>query len=79
MALTNGFMIGNEGVLIKLTKVETKLLFNKRLNTKGGFVSGIKMTPVLNQVANIVVESNKMIKTISVEVNKLHKIMGHCR
>jgi hypothetical protein len=27
-ALMNGFMIGNEGVLIKLTKVETKLMLD---------------------------------------------------
>jgi hypothetical protein len=39
-ALTNGFMIGNDGVLIKLTKGETKLVFDQRLNTKGDFVSG---------------------------------------
>jgi hypothetical protein len=48
------------------------------LNTKGGFVSGIKIVPVLNQVANTVVEIKKMIKTMSVEINKLHKILGYC-
>jgi hypothetical protein len=38
-SLTNGFMIGNEGALIKLTNGEMKLVFNQHLNTKGGFVS----------------------------------------
>jgi hypothetical protein len=44
--LMKGFMIENEGVLIKLTKGETKLVFDQQLNAKGGFVSGIKMVPV---------------------------------
>jgi hypothetical protein len=46
-ALKNWIMIGNEVVLIKLTKGETKLVFNQRLNIKGGFLSGIKMVPAL--------------------------------
>jgi hypothetical protein len=74
----NGFMIGNEGVSVKLTKGETKLMFNQLLNTKGGFVSGIKMVPVLIQVANVVVEPKKMIKIMSAEINKLYKILGYC-
>jgi hypothetical protein len=31
----------------------------------------------LNQVANTAVETNKIINTILVEINKLHKILGH--
>jgi hypothetical protein len=65
-ALKNLFMIGNEGILIKLTKREMKLVFDHRLNTKVGFMSGIKMEPVLKQVDNHVVETKKMIKTMSV-------------
>jgi hypothetical protein len=30
----NAFIIGNEGVLIKLTKGETMLVFDQRMNTK---------------------------------------------
>jgi hypothetical protein len=52
-------MIGNEGLLIKLANGETKLVFNQLVNTKRGFVSGIKMVPILNQVANTVVETKK--------------------
>jgi hypothetical protein len=51
-ALTNGFMIGNEGVLIELTKGETKHEFKQRLKNKGVFVSGVKMVNLLNQAAN---------------------------
>jgi hypothetical protein len=66
--LMNGFMIGNEGVLIKLTKGETMLVFNQSLNNKGGFLSVIKMVLVLNQVADTAAETKKMNKTISVEI-----------
>jgi hypothetical protein len=45
-------MIGNEGELIKLIKREITLVVNQLLNTKGGFVSVIKMVPILNQVVN---------------------------
>jgi hypothetical protein len=41
-------------------------------------MSGIKMVPVLNQVTNTVIETRKMIKPIYVEINKLHKNLGHC-
>jgi hypothetical protein len=58
-SLKNGFMIGNEGVLIKLTKGETKLVFDQLLNTKGDFVSGMRRVPVLNKVTNTVVEKRK--------------------
>jgi hypothetical protein len=75
-AQIKGFMIGNEGLMIKLTKGGTTLVFDQRLITKEGFMSGIKMVPDLNQVANIVVETKILIKTMSVEINNLHKIIG---
>jgi hypothetical protein len=71
----NRLMIGDEGMLIKLTKGENTLVFNQRLKTKEGFVYGIKMVPVLNQVAITVVETKGMIKTMSFEINKLHKTL----
>jgi hypothetical protein len=78
-ALMNVFMIGNEGVLIKLTKGETTLVFDQSLNIRGVFVSGIKMVTVLNKVANTVVETKNIIKTVSVETKKIQKILGHRR
>jgi hypothetical protein len=54
------------------------LVFHQRLNTKGGFVSGIKMVPVLKQATNTVVETKIMTKTMSVGINKLRKILGYC-
>jgi hypothetical protein len=54
------------------------LVLDRRSNFKGGSVSGIKITPILNQVEYIVVETNSIIKTMSVEINKPHKILEHC-
>jgi hypothetical protein len=47
-ALMNGFVIGNEGVLINSTRGEKKIVFNQRLNTKGDFVYCIKILPAFN-------------------------------
>jgi hypothetical protein len=41
-------------------------------------VSGIKMVPVLNQVDNTFFETKSVIKTMSVEMNNIQKILGHC-
>jgi regulator of replication initiation timing len=57
-----------------VTKVETTLVFNQRLNTKGGFVSVSKMVPVLNQVTNTVFDMKNMIHNMSSEIKKIHKI-----
>jgi hypothetical protein len=57
-ALMYGFKLRYEGVLINLTKVETKLVFDQCLNTKGIFVSGIKMVPFFIQGANNNTEKN---------------------
>jgi hypothetical protein len=76
--VTVEFMIGNEGVLIKLTKGETNLVFDQSLNTKKDFVSGIKMISFLNKVPfDTVFETKSMIKIMSVEINKIHKILRH--
>jgi hypothetical protein len=64
-------------VLFKLIKGETTL-FNHLLDPKGDFVSGIKMLLVLNQVGDTTVGSKSYIKTMAIEINKLHKILDHC-
>jgi hypothetical protein len=65
----NGFTIRDEVVMIKSTKGETTLVWDKCLNSNGVFVSGIKIVPILNQVANTVIGSKSMIKTMSAEIN----------
>jgi hypothetical protein len=52
-------------------------VLNQRLNTKGGIVSGIEIATVLSHVDSDVVETKKMIKTMSVTFNNLHKILVH--
>jgi hypothetical protein len=65
-------MIRNEGVLVKLIKGETKLLFDHFLNAKGGFFL------VSIWYLFLIVETKKMTKTMSVEISNLHKILWHC-
>jgi hypothetical protein len=74
-ALKKGFDIGNDGEIIKLTKGNVSLTFDKIMKTKNGFVPGIRLMPVLSDIGTAVVESGK---GESIDVNNLHKILGHC-
>ena len=57
-ALKNGFNLGNEDVVMKLMKGNTTLYFDRMLKTKNGFVSGIKLLPILgNNIATTAVEA----------------------
>jgi hypothetical protein len=47
-----------------MTKGEIKFVINQSLNTKGGFVLGIKMVPVLNQADNTAAETKKKTKNM---------------
>jgi hypothetical protein len=55
-ALKNGFKIGNDGIVIHLTKGNTTLSFDRILNTKNGFVSGAKLNPISIESANSVID-----------------------
>ena len=77
-ALDTGFRIGNEGVIVKLMKDCTTLMFNGKLKTKNDFISEINMVPVINQVPDTTMESKKGSKLCSIVINKLHKTLGHC-
>jgi hypothetical protein len=52
----NGFMIGNKDVLIKWTKGETTLLFDQFFELQRRLMSDIKMVPILNQVAKLLLK-----------------------
>jgi hypothetical protein len=76
-ALKNGFNLVNEDVVMKLMKGNTTLYFDRMLKTKNGFVSGIKLLPILgNNIATTAVEADKV--KPKVDINNLHKILGHC-
>jgi hypothetical protein len=76
-ALKHGFNLGNEDVVMKLMKGNTTLYFNRMLKTKDGFLSGIKLPPILeNNVATTAVEANNVKPKIN--INNLHKMLGQC-
>ena len=77
-ALKKGFNLGNDGEKIKLIKGNVTILFDRFLTSKNGFVPGIKMKPLLNDVIATVVESKKETSKNMIDVNNLHKILGHC-
>ena len=69
----NGFNLGNEDVVMKLMKGKTTLYFDRMLKTKNGFVSGIKLLPILgNNIATTAVEAEKVKPKIN--INNLHTI-----
>jgi hypothetical protein len=77
-AIKNGFNLGNEGETIKLMKGKTVILFDRCLKSKNGFVPAIKMKAVLPDISATVVDPKKGKAKNTVNVNNLHKILGHC-
>jgi hypothetical protein len=51
------------------------LTFDKVVRTKNGFVPGIKLLQVLGDIGTSVLENKKR---DTIDVNNLHKILGHC-
>jgi hypothetical protein len=74
-ALKNSFNLINDCEIIKLSKENLTLTFDKVVRTKNGFVPGIKLMPVLADVGTSVLETKKC---ETIYVNNLHKILDHC-
>jgi hypothetical protein len=72
--LKNGFNLSNDGEIIKLSKGNVTLTFDKVVR-KNGFVPGIKLLQVLGDVRTSVLETKKR---NTIDVNNLHKVLGHC-
>jgi hypothetical protein len=53
-ALKNGFNLSNDGKIIKLSRGNVTLTFDKVVRTKNGFVPGIKLLQVLGDVGTSV-------------------------
>jgi hypothetical protein len=68
--------LGNEDVVMKLMKGNTTSYFDIIVSTKNGFVSGIKLIPMLGNISTTSVEINKAKPKIN--INNLHKLLGHC-
>jgi hypothetical protein len=75
-ALNNGFNLGNEDVVMKLMKENMAFYFDRILRTTNGFVSGIKLIPMLVNTATTAVEVNKVRPKIN--IHNLHNSVGHC-
>jgi hypothetical protein len=64
-ALKNGFNLSNDGKIIKLSKGNVTLTFDKVVRTKNDFVPGIKLLQVLGDVGTSVLETRNVIRLMS--------------
>jgi hypothetical protein len=55
--------------------MEMCLTFDKVVRTKNGFIPGIKLLQILDDVGNSVVITKR---GDTIDVNNLHKLLGHC-
>ena len=67
--LKKGWNIGNEKRVLKLTKGKAVIKFDQQLETKTGFLAGVKMSPCLEDVELPTNEAN---------INILHQKLGQC-
>jgi hypothetical protein len=74
-SLKNRFNLSSHDKIIKMSKGNVTLTFNKVVRTKIGFVPGIKLLPVLDDAGTSVLETKKR---DTIDDNNLHKILGHC-
>jgi hypothetical protein len=71
-ASKNGFNLRNDGEIIKLSKGNVTLTFDKVMRTKNGFVPGITL---LSDFRTSVLKTKKR---DTIDVRNSHKILGHC-
>jgi hypothetical protein len=64
-ALKNGFNLSNNGKIIKLSKGNVTLTFDKVVRTKNGFIPGIKLLPVLGDVGTSVSKKRNVRQLVS--------------
>jgi hypothetical protein len=75
-ALKNDYKIGNDSIIIYLSKGITTLSFERVLKTKNEFVSEVHLNPVSIELAGNMVTSKKA--EVIFNINMLHKAIGHC-
>ena len=72
-ALSGGCKLGNNGETITITKGNFTLSFDYKICTKTGYVAAVEILPVENEeVAAPLLGSEK-----TVDINDLHKLLGH--
>ena len=73
--LKKGHKISNDKITILLSKGSSRITFDRVFKAKDGTVSGIKMmaydNPVVYNTMNDVLKKD-------IEINKFHKMLGHC-
>ena len=68
-----GSILANEDVVMKLMKQKnTALYFDRVLKTKNGFVSNIKLIPMLGKIVTTALESTK----VKNNIDNLYKIIN---
>ena len=67
-----GSILANEDVVMKLMKENTALYFDTVLKTKNGFVSNIKLIPMLWKIVTTAFESTK----VKNYIDNLYKIIN---
>jgi hypothetical protein len=74
-SLKNGFNLSNDGKIIKVSKGNVSLTFEKVVRANNLFSPMIKFLPVLDDFGTSVMEIKKR---DTIDVNNLHKTLGHC-
>jgi hypothetical protein len=75
-AIKNGFSLSNKGTSICLTKGSASITFDRVINTLSGTISGIKM--IGNESPVAYVAQNNFSSVNAIDINKFHKMIGHC-
>ena len=74
-ALSQGCDLGNDGEKIFIRKGNFKLVFDRRINTKSGYVVGAEIKPCEEEeteLANATITNED-----PVDINKFHALLGH--
>ena len=73
-ALSRGFELGNDGEKIFIRKGDFKMMFDRRIGTKSGYVVGIEIVPRdgPTELANPTLADGNQ-----VDINEFHAMMGH--
>lgn len=72
-AMDRGAQLHNKGKVLCLTKGSLKLFFDEEIKTRSGFILGIKMESLVNDVASAGLQEGTKVKA-----STLHGMLGHC-
>jgi len=76
-AMANHFSLGNDGLIITLTKQRTSIRFDRIMTTNTGHVSGVELIPCTNRRSDVALVSATSPAQLSVDINVAHRVLGH--